>query len=230
MKTKICTKCGLEKSINEFCKQSNTKDGISYRCRKCYKIYCIKNSQRIKKYRDEYRNKNSVYFKEYYQKNKVKIRKYQKRYQKKHIREPSEKSRIYAKKYYRNNKEKIKGYQRIYKRELYRNNVFVRLNNNIATLIRHSLKDNKNGIHWEKLVNYTQQELRQHLEKQFTEGMTWGNYGKGNDKWQIDHKIPISLFNIASIKSKGFKQCWSLENLQPMWGLENRRKCNKLFI
>jgi hypothetical protein len=26
-----------------------------------------------------------------------------------------------------------------------------------------------------------------------------------------------------------FMKCWSLENLQPMWGEENIRKSNKIF-
>jgi len=59
-------------------------------------------------------------------------------------------------------------------------------------------------------------------------GMTWEKYLKG--EIHIDHIIPISLFNIISIKSKGFKKCWSLENLQPLWAKDNLKKKNKLFI
>ena len=55
--------------------------------------------------------------------------------------------------------------------------------------------------------------------------MTWQNYGK----WHIDHVIPKSLFNINGAKSKGFKKCWALENLQPLWADENLKKNNKLF-
>ena len=32
---KICTACGLEKSFEDFRKQSKTKDGYKYRCKEC---------------------------------------------------------------------------------------------------------------------------------------------------------------------------------------------------
>ena len=92
-------------------------------------------------------------------------------------------------------------------------------------MINHSLKGNKNGYKWESLINYTQEDLRRHLEMQFTKDMTWENYGE----WHIDHKIPISIFNINGIKSKGFQKCWELENLQPLWAEENTKKGNTLF-
>ena len=63
---------------------------------------------------------------------------------------------------------------------------------------------------------------------QFKPGMTWDNYGKNG--WVLDHRIPVSLFNINGIKSKGFKKCWALENLQPLWEKENISKGDKLFF
>jgi len=35
MNTKVCTKCGVEKSLSEFGKHSITKDGLNYWCREC---------------------------------------------------------------------------------------------------------------------------------------------------------------------------------------------------
>jgi hypothetical protein len=54
--------------------------------------------------------------------------------------------------------------------------------------------------------------------------MTWDNYGE----WHVDHIKPISSFKITEIGDKEFMSCWSLENLQPLWGEENIRKSNKL--
>lgn len=110
-----------------------------------------------------------------------------------------------------------------------KNDVGFRLNSNISTAVYASLKGNKKGAHWEDLVGYTVEDLKKHLESLFQPGMTWENWGKGEGKWHIDHIIPMSLFNISSVKSKGFKMCWALENLRPMWGTENIRKGNKLF-
>jgi len=43
--------------------------------------------------------------------------------------------------------------------------------------IRHSLKGKKAGRRWEKLVGYTLEDLREHLESQFDNKMNWENYG-----------------------------------------------------
>jgi len=54
--------------------------------------------------------------------------------------------------------------------------------------------------------------------------MTWDNYGK----WHIDHVIPTSVFNFEKPEDDDFKRCWSLQNLQPLWALDNIKKGNKL--
>ena len=98
-----------------------------------------------------------------------------------------------------------------------------RLTNNIQRVVRKSLGDGKAGRHWESLVGYTIDDLRLHLESQFTNGMTWENYGE----WHIDHIRPISDFNFTTPDDPEFKVCWSLWNLQPLWASDNIRKHNK---
>lgn len=71
-----------------------------------------------------------------------------------------------------------------------------------------------------ELLGYTLEELMKHLEKQFTEGMTWDNYGE----WHVDHKIPMARFNFTSTEDNEFKICWAIENLQPLWGPDNLSK------
>ena len=73
-----------------------------------------------------------------------------------------------------------------------------------------------------EILGYTIDELREHLEKQFEPGMTWENYGKGG--WEVDHIVPKSIFNYATPDDIDFKRCWSLENLRPLWGKDNRTK------
>jgi len=67
---------------------------------------------------------------------------------------------------------------------------------------------------------------KNHLEKQFKDGMTWDNYGD----WHIDHIRPISSFNFKSYEDKEFKECWDLNNLQPLWAEENIRKHNRILL
>ena len=100
-----------------------------------------------------------------------------------------------------------------------------RLNHNISCTIQAVLKGAKNRRHWETLVDYKLEDLKQHLEKQFKTGMAWDNYGK----WHVDHIRPISSFNFTSAEDKEFKGCWALSNLQPLWASENCSKGAKFL-
>lgn len=102
------------------------------------------------------------------------------------------------------------------------NTVKGKLNNSMSGRIRYSLKyGSKNGRHWESLVGYTVYELKKHLESKFDYNMSWDNYGT---YWEIDHIIPICVFNYESPEDIDFKRCWSLDNLQPLEARENVRK------
>jgi len=143
--------------------------------------------------------------------------------------------------YYLNNIKKIKRLQKIWHKNniikviKIRKRVYVksmlnpkfRINASISSMIRRSLK-NKKYRHWESLVNYTLEDLMEYLESKFKDGMSWDNYGRIG--WEIDHIIPVSSFNFTSYEDKEFKQCWSLENLQPLWAKENLSKGNKYSV
>ncbi|NTJ22243.1 hypothetical protein [Rhizobium rhizogenes] len=79
------------------------------------------------------------------------------------------------------------------------------------------------------LLGYTSSELKKHIEKLFSEDMSWDNYGRGDGKWHIDHKIPLSAHNYSDPNHIDFKKAWAMENLQPMWEAENLSKNAKLF-
>ena len=69
--------------------------------------------------------------------------------------------------------------------------------------------------------------LKEHIEKQFKDGMSWKNYGK----WHIDHIIPINYFvkecNFKLTKTQ--KKCFNYNNLQPMWAYDNLQKGSRLL-
>jgi len=119
-----------------------------------------------------------------------------------------------------NNREYINTYMN----ERYHSNIDIKLSCCISSVMNYSLRHNKNGNHWEILVNFTLNELKIHLQNLFQPGMSWENYGD----WQIDHIKPITSFNITSYDDQDFKNCWNLKNLQPLWADENRRKMNKI--
>ncbi len=96
----------------------------------------------------------------------------------------------------------------------------------IATALR-TRGNSKRGRNWESLVGYSLAELRAHIERQFSGRMSWANYGE----WHIDHIIPVAAFEWRSADDPGFKACWALSNLRPLWADANRRKKSKrLFL
>ena len=72
-------------------------------------------------------------------------------------------------------------------------------------------------------MGYTKYELKEHLESQFTGGMSWDNM----NEWHIDHIRPVSSFDFDSTEHPDFKKCWALNNLQPLWAEDNLRKNDK---
>jgi len=132
----------------------------------------------------------------------------------------------YLKEYREKNIDKIRETKRNYEKTRKANDPIYKLINNFRTAIYQVLKENqvqKNG-HYFEVLKYSPENLIEHLENKFKDNMTWDNYGK----WHVDHIKPISSFQIAEIGDKEFMSCWSLENLQPLWGKENIRKSNKL--
>lgn len=70
IRTKKCNKCGKTKSIDEFNKDKNKKDGRGSHCKRCNKKY-------RKEYREENREKLNKKSRKYSQEHKDKIRKQQ---------------------------------------------------------------------------------------------------------------------------------------------------------
>lgn len=103
-----------------------------------------------------------------------------------------------------------------------------KLKNRMSRRMRHALSNknlSKEWIHIFKLVGFSVEELKVHLESKFQVGMTWENIGD----WHIDHVFPESKFNYKSFEDLEFKQCWSLSNLQPLWAEDNLKKGNKIL-
>ncbi len=103
------------------------------------------------------------------------------------------------------------------------------LNYRIMTRLRGRLSDAvrgrcpRGGSHV-VLLGCSVEFLKQHLESQFKEGMSWENYGRSG--WWIDHIIPLSLFDLSDPEQ--LKRLCHYTNLQPLWRLENIIKSNKL--
>jgi len=219
---KICKRCGIAKTLDEF-RQYKGRKGILYRRGRCIICEREEDAEYKRKYSDKIKLSNrkskakrkeqiKIYNKEYHEKNKVKL---------------NEKRRIWRLNPAHN--EKKREYMRKYYIKKQKRDPLYALNKSISLYIRETLKNNggsKKNRHWEDVVGYTVLELRKHLEKQFIDGMSWDNYG--TDGWHIDHIIPVAVFNYSSPEHIDFKRCWSLSNLQPLWAKDNLSKGKKL--
>jgi hypothetical protein len=141
--------------------------------------------------------------------------------------ENKERRKQYLKEYREKNIDKIRKTKRDYERNRKASDPLYKLISNFRTAIYTVLKESnvdKYG-HYFDVLQYTPEELINHLEKQFVPDMTWDNYGI----WHVDHKLPITSFDIQEMGDEEFMKCWCLDNLQPMWGEENIRKSNKIL-
>lgn len=237
---KKCSKCKETKDINLFYKNKYKNDGYYSECKKCRKEYLktldLKESRKI--YYQKNREKIQAGISDYYIKNKEKRLAYLKEYREKNketmclnrkIHYDNNKETILEKnKLYRIiNKEKLREQHEKYKKENIYNTIEYKISKSISANIRDSIKNNKNGRHWEIIVGYSLNELINHLEKQFKQGMTWENYGRFG--WHIDHIKPKSSFSYKSYEDEDFKECWALSNLQPLWWEDNLKKGTKII-
>jgi len=110
-------------------------------------------------------------------------------------------------------------YFREYQRE-YLKTPIGKMVNHMSSSMRRVLRGASDSYSTKKL-GYTSFELKSHIEKQFSIGMSWDNYGD----WEIDHKIPLRWYFYNGIDDP--KIVNSLDNLQPLWKSENRSKGGK---
>jgi hypothetical protein len=170
----------------------------------------------------KYKGGKSESDKRHYVKNREKRLQYFSEWQK----DNQEHRKKYLKEYREKNADNIRKTKRDYERNRKSRDPAYKLIANFRTAIYQVLKENNvvKNKHYFDILKYTPEELISHLEKQFTDSMTWENYGE----WHVDHRIPISSFNFESVDDDSFIKCWSLDNLQPMWGVENIKKSNRM--
>lgn len=200
------------------------------RCKKHNIIYDKKNCPECKKewdrnYYKNNKNKANASHKAYVENNKEEVAAYKSQYYAEHKEEKKEYDRVYRKTHV----DRIRNYSNEWHSNKYETDVFFRLSKVVSANIRNVLFNNnsgKNGISCFTKLDYSIQQLKEHLEKRFESWMSWNNYGKYDVKvwddndpatwtWQIDHIIPQSDLPYTSMDDENFKKCWALENLRP---------------
>jgi len=213
METKICGKCKEIKEIINFGLNKRSKSGYRSTCNDCRKI-------ESKEYREKYPEKRKETISKYYKNNRENELLRFKTYRENN----SEKRKETCRKYVENNREKYNEYSKLWKKNERIKNPKYKLISNL----RERTKDYLNYKKYDKnskivcVIGCSPEYLKEHIEKQFKDGMCWDNYGYYG--WHIDHIIPLSS---AKTEEDIYKLC-HYTNLQPLWAQENLSKGNRI--
>jgi hypothetical protein len=144
------------------------------------------------------------------------VREQQKQYREKII----ERERNRVNEWSKNNRKFINEY----KRKKRNDDSLCKLTDNTRRRINKFLKSNnitKNNKTFD-IVGCSPEFLKEYLEKQFTNGMSWDLLGR---HIHIDHIIPLSS---AKTEEEVYKLC-HYTNLQPLWAEDNLSKGSKIL-
>lgn len=98
-----------------------------------------------------------------------------------------------------------------------------RIKHNMYSHIRKFIRVGSKRNFWNRVIEYNIEDLMNHLEKLFTNSMTWDNYG---DYWELDHIVPVTKI-ITNNDISQLKYAWRIKNLQPLEKHLNRIKGNR---
>jgi hypothetical protein len=113
--------------------------------------------------------------------------------------------------------ERKRNWMRVYSKRRYRDDPKYVIYHRVKRNIKKHMRDGKASRNWSQRLGYTMAELRTHLQRQFTDGMTWENMGS----WHIDHIRPVASFSFTCVDEPQFRECYALSNLRPLWGRDN---------
>ena len=224
---KVCNKCDTEKGVEDFYKSKYCLKGVRPSCKKCckedQKNYKLDNIEKIKESNKKYKGRQDV-------KEKRKL----------YLIENEEKLIAQGKKYVEANKESIKQKKKAYcenNRDKINAAIAKRFANNPQAKLAHNMRARFHDalkradiMKTEKtfdLIGCSIAHCKKHLEDQFTDGMSWDNYGSDRNGtvprfWHADHVRPIAAFDLTDEDQR--KKCFNYKNLQPLWSQDNLKK------
>jgi hypothetical protein len=220
------------------------------------KQYYIENKDEIKLYHKQYdsehkeevslkgkqhylENKKEILLKskQHYLENKDKILLRQKNHnlkhkdeiklqKKRHYLEHKEEMCLRSKRWHSEHKEETRIAKNKYAKQKRKKDIKFRIGCRLRSRQCSAIKGNWKAGHSVVLLMMSVVEFKIYIEKQWLPGMTWDNWGSGPGKWQIDHIIPCSFFNMSDPVEQ--YMCFRYQNLQPLWWEDNITKSGKV--
>lgn len=243
--TKLCKSCGIEKSLNSFYKEKKNKDGLKGCCSNCFKqsrkgyesnrrsdfssLYldpsfmselktCIscdveKNRTNFNK-RVQHKDGHSPYCKNCATERELKNRL-------ENVEEWRENHRKNQAAWRSQNKEKAAASKKKWKKSRRARDPIFRLQESLRARIRLVLAGKCKSKSSFQLLGCDLETYKSYLENQFTEGMSWDNYGE----WEIDHIEPCCSFDLTLPENQLI--CFNYKNTKPLWRAENLAKAKE---
>ncbi len=225
--TKTCTKCSIEKTLDNYHNDKRASDGVVSHCKVCSKNYhkkrYIDNIDKIKnshaRYRENNKEKEKSRHKKYSIENPEKIKLNEKKWREANL----ERSKNNKKEWWKNNPN----YSKEYKKRRRETEPLYKLKNDIRYIILNSFKDKgfKKNTKTLQILGCTFEEFKVHLESKFESWMTWNNRGNWNGQpseintaWDVDHIIPLA----SAINEEDVIRLNHYTNLQPLCSYTNR--------
>lgn len=209
MTCKLCNVCNIEKNSEFFRLKSDnrSKHKIQYLCSWCKECEKKKALDKYHSNKERYNEQNKLYKQE----NRETINKKRIEY--------CERNREYIKerykKYCADNRENINSWSRIYRQKTNQ-----KLRDSLSRRLNECIRKQKLTKDY---LGTSVEHVKQWLEFNFTNEMSWENYGI---YWSIDHVLPISKFDLKD--DNEVSMCFSWMNLMPLQKSENISKFNKI--
>ena len=120
------------------------------------------------------------------------------------------------------NKDRVRSRKQKWKQKKMKSSPIFKTLKRLRTRMAYALKGKQKTANTMALLGCTVEDLRSHLQSQFTEGMTWENRGK---VWHIDHLLPCASFDLNDPEQQ--RRCFHYTNLQPLFAFDNMSKGEK---
>jgi hypothetical protein len=164
---KTCNTCKREKPLEAFYLLS--KEPLYYRrnCIECKSLY-------DKQYSIQYKHRRQEL-------NKISCAK------------NADKRRKATQEWRSNNKDRVLAYKRKYEKEKRANDPVYKLNGYLRQRLNKARKRGSRGGSAVRDLGCTMEQLKDWIERQWEQDMSWDNYGNKKGEWSIDHEYPPLL-------------------------------------
>lgn len=185
-------------------------------------------SEYHRRYRERHRLKIKTRLKKWCEDNKEKLLAYQRRKQNEYYHKNKELCKSRNKAWKQANRAQVAAYQKKYYAVRLADDPVFKIEKNLRSRLGQAVKGKSSGVSAVRHHGLPKDLLRSWIEANWGEGMSWDNYGRGAEKWSVDHVYPLKAPGIDLRDECHVLAVSNWRNLRPMWNGGNTRKRNQI--